>query len=79
VRTLGEAAPWLDAARRVDRSAIADGSTLTLAPTHDGRGTAAVVRILVEAGADLVEVRVETPALEDVYLSLIGEAGEAAS
>ena len=79
VRTLGEAAPWLDVARRLDLSAIANGSTLTLAPTHDGTGTAAVVRTLVEAGADLVEVRAESPALEDVYLSLIGEAGEPAS
>ena len=41
------------------------------------RGTPGVVRTLVDAGAEIREVFDEQPALEDVYLKLMGSKGSA--
>ena len=38
------------------------------------RQTPALVAALVAAGAPILEVRAEMPALEDVYLHLMGDA-----
>jgi ABC-2 type transport system ATP-binding protein len=69
VRVAGEASAYLTAARAIDPRAAADRHELVLT-VPDG-GTPDMVRALVAAGADLLEVRPETPALEDVYLQLV--------
>jgi hypothetical protein len=73
VRVQGDAAPYLPAAREVDPSATADGPLLALVAGQDGRETPALVRALVGAGAEILEVRPDVPALEDVYLHLMAE------
>ena len=54
-----------DAVHTVDRAA------LTLRLTDPNRQTPALVKALVAAGAEILEVRPEIPALEDVYLHLM--------
>ena len=71
VRLAGNAAVYAATAERFDPGATADGSTLTVALTDPERDTPSLVRALVEAGAAVVEVRQETPDLEDVYLHLV--------
>jgi ABC-2 type transport system ATP-binding protein len=70
VRVAGESARFLHAAAGYE--AEADGSSLMYRLTDPDRETAAIVRALVNAGAEIVEVRPEMPALEDVYLHLLG-------
>jgi ABC-2 type transport system ATP-binding protein len=72
VRIVGEAEALLGVARAFDPNAIVESGALILAlrqPEHD---TPALVRALVAAGADVLEVRAEVPALEDAYLRLVG-------
>jgi ABC-2 type transport system ATP-binding protein len=73
VRLATEAAPWIDAARRLGAQASADGQTLTVALPPDGADIPSLVRALVGLGADILEVRPEMPALEDVYLRLVAD------
>jgi ABC-2 type transport system ATP-binding protein len=73
VRIRGGAEAYLEHARRFDPAAEVEGGALTLTLSDTERATAALVRALVHAGADLVEVRPEMPALEDVYLHLVRE------
>ena len=72
VRVSGDPAPWLAIARSIDPVAIVDGAHLTLKVADIERGTPALVNALVSAGAQVLEVRPEVPALEDVYLHLMG-------
>src|SRR5262249_46497209 len=58
-----------DAVHAVDRTA------LTVQLTDPNRQTPALVKALVDAGAELLEVRPEMPALEDVHLHLMDERG----
>lgn len=55
------------------RSARASGATLHLEVDDPERDNPNVIRVLVEAGADVIEVAVASPALEDVYLALVEE------
>ena len=71
VRVGGEASMHLRTARGFDVGASAEGSTLVVTIPHASRSTPALVRALAAAGADILEVRPETPALEDVYLHLV--------
>ena len=48
-----------------------EGGALTLRVTDPERQTPALVAALVAAGAEILEVRAEMPALEDVYLHLM--------
>jgi ABC-2 type transport system ATP-binding protein len=48
-----------------------EGEALTLQLAHPDRQTPALVAALVAAGAQILEVRAEMPALEDVYLHLM--------
>jgi ABC-2 type transport system ATP-binding protein len=48
-----------------------EGAALTLRVLHPDRQTPALVAALVAAGAQILEVRAEMPALEDVYLHLM--------
>jgi len=61
------------------RSARATGATLLLEIDDPERGTPNVVRALVEARADVIEVAVVSPALEDVYLALLEPGPEESS
>ncbi|HKB11572.1 MAG TPA: ABC transporter ATP-binding protein [Vicinamibacterales bacterium] len=54
-----------------------DGPMLTLQLTDPSRQTPRLVNALVAAGAEVLEVRPEMPALEDVYLHLMDERGAA--
>ncbi len=79
VRVAGDAARFLPIARPADPEASADGPTIVLRMPDPDRMTPPLVRALVAAGADIVEIRAEIPALEDVYLHLVGETGAAAT
>jgi ABC-2 type transport system ATP-binding protein len=72
IRVAARAATLLDTARAFDPNARADGALLVLTLQRLESETPALVRKLVERGADVLEVRPEQPALEDVYLSLLG-------
>ncbi len=71
VRVAGDPAKLMKVARRFDPEAAIDGPALALRLRDDGR-TPALVAALVAAGAEIQEVRQEMPALEDVYLHLVG-------
>jgi len=71
VRVGGEAAAHLPTVLAFDAGASAQGSTLVVTMPHAGGSVPALVRALVSAGADVLEVRPEMPALEDVYLHLV--------
>ena len=72
VRIAGGPARWLDAARAFDPNAGSDGPTLVLRLPGGESQTPSLVATLVGAGANILEVRQEMPALEDVYLHLMG-------
>jgi ABC-2 type transport system ATP-binding protein len=76
VRILGDPSAYVAAARRSigDEADVAvEGAGLTLRVTDPDRHTPALVAALVAAGAEILEVRAEMPALEDVYLHLMGD------
>jgi ABC-2 type transport system ATP-binding protein len=72
VRLGADAAMYRDTVRRFDPHAEADGATLILTIAQAAQRTPDLVAALVGGGARVVEVRHEIPALEDVYLHLIG-------
>jgi len=80
VRLAGDASAALAAARHFDPQAKVESGVLMLTLPGGERDTPALVRALAGGGADVLEVRAEMPALEEVYLRLIGdEAAEAVS
>jgi ABC-2 type transport system ATP-binding protein len=77
VRLAGDPSAYIDAARAALPDVVdiaADGSALTLRLSNPERQTPALVAALVAAGARVLEVRPEMPALEEVYLHLMGDA-----
>jgi hypothetical protein len=56
-----------------------DGDAILLTLPRSDRDTPAFVRAIVAAGADVLEIRPEIPALEDVYLHLIADEARAAA
>ena len=72
----GEASAFLRVGRTFDAHAAAEGPLLALKAGADQ--TPEVVRAFVEAGAGILEVRPEIPALEDVYLHLVADDPAAA-
>jgi ABC-2 type transport system ATP-binding protein len=70
----------LDAAARVLGQATRDDETLTLQVPSDGgvRALRALLDRLDEAGAEVAELSVHTPDLDDVFLALTGHAVSAA-
>jgi ABC-2 type transport system ATP-binding protein len=72
-RVNGDPGRFLDTARRFDSSASIDGAALALRLPEIERDTPAFVRALAAAGADILEIRPETPALEEVYLHLMSD------
>jgi len=78
-RVAGDASAYLSTARGFDRGASIDGGAIVLTLSHADRDTPAFVRALVAAGADVLEIRPEVPALEDVYLHLIADEARMAA
>jgi ABC-2 type transport system ATP-binding protein len=77
VRLAGDPSAYIDAARAALPDVVdiaADGTGLTLRLSDPARQTPALVAALVAAGARVLEVRAEMPALEEVYLHLMGDA-----
>jgi ABC-2 type transport system ATP-binding protein len=70
-RVKGDPAAFLETARGFDRSAVIEGGAIAVALGEIERETPAFVRALLTAGAEVLEIRPETPALEDVYLHLM--------
>jgi ABC-2 type transport system ATP-binding protein len=73
VRVAGDPSSHLQAVRTFDQGAHVEGQAITMRLDDAERGTPAVVSALIAAGAQIVEVRQEIPALEDVYLHLMGD------
>jgi ABC-2 type transport system ATP-binding protein len=73
VRLAGDPAAHLEAARRFDGNATIDDRAIVLRLESAEDDTPALVSALTAAGARVVEVRQEVPALEDVYLHLMGD------
>jgi ABC-2 type transport system ATP-binding protein len=73
VRVAGDPSSHIDAVRGFDRAAHVDGQAIAMRLDDAETGTPAVVSALIAAGAKIVEVRQEIPALEDVYLHLMGD------
>lgn len=75
VRVAGPPETAVMATRPLDQGVHADGQVLTVTLADSEQQTPALVRALVAAGVEVVEVRPELPALEDVYLHLVREDG----
>jgi ABC-2 type transport system ATP-binding protein len=75
VRVASDPSAYLNAARTFDGAAAIDGRDIVLKLSDSDRDTPALVRALVAAGADVLEIRPEVPALEDVYLHLVSDEG----
>ena len=71
LRLDGEPARFLEVVKGIDPLAAIDGPLIVATPSDLQRDTPAVVAALVAAGARVLEVRPEVPALEDVYLHLM--------
>jgi len=74
IRVAGDPSEYVAAARSIVGPGVeiaTDRSTLTLRLAHPDRQTPALVAALVREGAQVLEVRAETPALEDVYVHLM--------
>jgi len=72
VHLAGDPVTHLDIVRRFDREAATEGDTIVLRLANAEHETPALVSALAAAGARIIEVRQEVPALEDAYLHLIG-------
>jgi ABC-2 type transport system ATP-binding protein len=72
-RVTGDPAAHLDTARQFDRGASIDDGAIVVTLAQSERDTPAFVRALTAAGADVLEIRPEVPALEDVYLHLMAD------
>ena len=73
VRVADDPASHLQVVRRFDRDASIDAETIVLRLGDAERDTPELVGALTAAGARIVEIRQEVPALEDVYLHLMGD------
>ncbi len=78
VRVHGDASRFIQTVTGAGaKNVSADGSHVTFGLDDIESGTPAVVRALVQAGADVVSVAPEDRPLEDVYFALVGQsAGE---
>ncbi len=78
VRVAGGASAYVDTINCLPGAAgaIADGSVLWIPVADAERQTPQIVAALVAAGARILEVRAEMPALEDVYLHLMASDNE---
>jgi ABC-2 type transport system ATP-binding protein len=72
VRLEGAADGFLNIAAGIAASAAAEGPWLHVVLSGPDERTPRLVEALVGAGARIIEVRQDVPALEDVYLALVG-------
>ena len=72
VRLDGAAEGYLNVTAGLAASAAAEGAWLHVVLGDPDEGTPRLVEALVHAGARIIEVRQDVPALEDVYLALVG-------
>ena len=73
VRVSGDPSRYIETVRAIGVTDVAiEGAALVVRLTEPDRQTPALVAALVAAGARILEVRSEIPALEDVYLHLMG-------
>jgi len=73
VRLRSDPSRHLQTAKAFDPAAAMDGQTIAMRFDNAEDQTPAAIRALAAAGAEIVEVRQEMPALEDVYVHLMGE------
>ena len=76
VRVSGDPSSYLQTVRALGTGVTAvaiEGAALVVRVPDLDRQTPALVAALVAAGARILEVRAEIPALEDVYLHLVGD------
>jgi ABC-2 type transport system ATP-binding protein len=74
IRVAGDPSQYVDTVRSIvgaSATIAVDRTMLTLQLADPDRETPALVNALVAAGAEILEVRPELPALEDVYLHLM--------
>jgi len=71
VRLARDSAASVDTIRRFDVTAAVENGVVAIRLGDPDTDTPALVRALVETGAEIVEVRQEVPALEDVYMHLV--------
>jgi len=77
IRVAGDPAAYVEIVRRIVGPAaevVAERATLVVHVAHPEQQTSALVAALVDARAQILEVRAEMPALEDVYLHLMNTA-----
>jgi ABC-2 type transport system ATP-binding protein len=74
VRVAGDPSRSLDTVRRFDPGAAIEGPALVLRVANGEEQIPSIVAALVKAGAGIVEIRPEMPALEDVYLHLMRQS-----
>jgi ABC-2 type transport system ATP-binding protein len=72
VRLDGAAEGYLNVTAGLAASAAAEGAWLHVVLGDPDERTPRLVEALVHAGARIIEVRQDVPALEDVYLALVG-------
>jgi ABC-2 type transport system ATP-binding protein len=79
VRVVGDAAHWIATVRALAfvRDATASESTLSVRLEQPDEQNPALVRALVEAGADIRAVEPTSHSLEEVYLELVEQARDA--
>ena len=76
----GALSPFVLAAQRAGaRDVTAADGLLSMAADGVNGSTPAIVRALVEAGADIFEVADDAPSLEDVYLRLLAGPGDSSA
>jgi ABC-2 type transport system ATP-binding protein len=71
IRVGGDPSTALDVVRRFDPRAALDAGAIVASLKQPERQTPELVRALASAQADVLEVRPDVPALEDVYLRLM--------
>ena len=78
VRVAGDAAQWIETARSLPfvRDATASESILSVSLEHPDDQNPALVRALVQAGADIRAVEPTSHSLEEVYMELVEQARE---
>jgi len=72
LRLSRDSAAYVDTIRRFDTAATLDNGVVAIRLVDPNADTPALVRALVEIGAEILEVRQEMPALEDVYMYFVG-------
>ena len=76
IRLGGELAQMLPSLRPFDPEARVEDGAIVVRLTDLDRDTPDIVAALTAAGARVLEIRPEVPALEDVYMHLVGEKRE---